>query len=321
VCALLGERLDTESELGRRIAAWPGRPVADALPLRAAGALHALVRSGRAPALAALYPPALIPEPDALWRALEAAITAHDATLCAGLDSPPQTNEVARSSVLLAAALTIAEQTGLPLAWHEIGASAGLNLGFDGYRYELGRQTFGAADQSVVIRSEWQSERPSTATPLRVIARSGCDVRPLDPGSAADRERLMSYVWPDQTERLQRLASALQAAAAAAWRVERAPASAWLRRCLQPAAVPGIARVVAHTIVWQYLPREERTAVSEVMASAALSASAEAPLAWFAMEGDGRQDSAALHLTVWPGGERRAVGRADFHGRWVRWEG
>ena len=30
--------------------------------------------------------------------------------------------------------------------------------------------------------------------------------------------------------------------------------------------------------------------------------------------------AAALTLTLWPGGESLALGRADFHGRWVTWQ-
>jgi hypothetical protein len=41
----------------RLLPQWPGDPFADAVPLRLAGALHALVLGGQAPALAALYPP------------------------------------------------------------------------------------------------------------------------------------------------------------------------------------------------------------------------------------------------------------------------
>jgi hypothetical protein len=39
------------------------------------------------------------------------------------------------------------------------------------------------------------------------------------------------------------------------------------------------------------------------------------------MEGDGDRESAAITLTIWPEGEDRLIGRADFHGRWVRWTG
>ena len=39
------------------VRAWPGDPIADALALRMAGALHALVLTETAPALVACYPP------------------------------------------------------------------------------------------------------------------------------------------------------------------------------------------------------------------------------------------------------------------------
>jgi hypothetical protein len=39
------------------------------------------------------------------------------------------------------------------------------------------------------------------------------------------------------------------------------------------------------------------------------------------MEGDGVEPSAAVTLTLWPGGETRLLGRAGFHGAWVRWSG
>ncbi len=30
---------------------------------------------------------------------------------------------------------------------------------------------------------------------------------------------------------------------------------------------------------------------------------------------------AALSLRLWPGNETHNIGRADFHGRWIRWAG
>jgi hypothetical protein len=33
------------------------------------------------------------------------------------------------------------------------------------------------------------------------------------------------------------------------------------------------------------------------------------------------QIGAALTLRLWPGDIRLALGRADFHGRWVQWSG
>ena len=70
LCDLAGRRLDRSTRIGRRILDWPGQPDLrfDALPLRLAGGLHALVRRGRLPALARLYPPHPTPQGEVLWR-------------------------------------------------------------------------------------------------------------------------------------------------------------------------------------------------------------------------------------------------------------
>ena len=72
LCRLLGERLDRSTEAGRRVLDWPGEADAcsDALPLRLTGGLHALVRRGGAPGLAACYPPNPLPDEESLWAAL-----------------------------------------------------------------------------------------------------------------------------------------------------------------------------------------------------------------------------------------------------------
>ena len=47
----------------------------------------------------------------------------------------------------------------------------------------------------------------------------------------------------------------------------------------------------------------------------------DAPLARLQLEADGEPEGAAILLTLWPTGETREIGRADFHGRWVKWVG
>jgi hypothetical protein len=318
VCELLGQRLEATSRFGRRILEWAGDPRADAVALRAAGGLNALARSGRAEALTALYPPNA-PEPDALWRGIAQAIAAHDGFLHDYLDSPPQTNEVRRCSALLGGALIMARETGLPLDLMEIGASAGLNLGFERYRYELGAVQWGAADAPVTIRSEWRGALPPVDASLRVAARRACDLNPLDPGEAGDRNRVMSYIWPDQADRIAATDAAFDAAAAMPWRVERADAAAWVEARLSEPAAERRTRLLMHTIMWQYLPEPTKARITAAMTGAGDAATPKSSLAWLRMEADAEKASAAVTLTSWPGGREREIGRADFHGRWVEW--
>ena len=94
---LCANRLTPETPVGDRILNWDGdpQPSADSVPLRLAGALHAL-RLERL-ALEMVYPPEN-PSEDALWTAVNAAIGVHSARILEWLESPPQTNEVRRAA-------------------------------------------------------------------------------------------------------------------------------------------------------------------------------------------------------------------------------
>jgi len=320
VCEALAQGLDEKSAFGRRISCWGARARADALALRAAGALHFLARSGEAPRLAAAYPPNAFDEA-ALAGEIARAIDSHDDFLAGFLDRPPQTNEAGRSSVILGGALIVAGATGLPLETFEIGASAGLNLHFDRYAYDLRVGAFGEPSAGLRLSCDWRGEAPSFETTLRIVARAGCDVDPLDPGEAEHRARLLAYVWPDQMERLSRMEKALALAAAWSERVERADAGDWLAARLSAPPARSVARFVYHTVVWQYLPLETKRRAMAALEAAGAAATHETPLARLQMEADGDTRSAALTLTLWPGGESFALGRADFHGRWIEWSG
>jgi hypothetical protein len=320
VCRLLGHRLNPgESAFATRLADWPGDTHADGLSVRAIGGLNALARSGRCPPLTAAYPPNVVDEAT-LWSAIVAAVAQEDAFLTAYLDGPPQTNEVGRSAVLLGGFLAIAAATGgIPLDILEVGASAGLNLSFDRYRYDLGVGQWGPADSTVHIATPWEGTPPDLAAPLTVASRAGCDLKPIDPASPADRDRLMSYIWPDQRVRVARTEAALAAAAASGIRAEKADAGTWLVEKLAAPAIPGHVRVIFHTIVWQYIPAAVTRILEDAIRAAGTRATREAPVAWLAMEDDATPGSAGVRLTLWPTGETRLLGRADFHGRWVRW--
>ena len=320
LCRHAAARLDRAGPVGRVILDWPDDPTGtgDALALRLAGGLHALVLSHRDDGLAAAYPPHEVAD-GVLWAAVEAAMVRHEAFLLARLQSAPQTNEIRRSSALLPAFLTLADMFAMPLDLLEVGASAGLNLQWDRYRYRLDGFAWGDPASPVHLEPDWQGPRPPDAK-VEVRDRRGCDLNPLDPTSAEDRQRLMSYVWADQADRMERLRAALSIAASSPPPVERLGALSWLPRVLAKPR-PGGVTVLYHTIAWQYLPPEDRAQGEGIIREAGERATPEAPLARLQMEADGRREGAAITLQVWPGGEAQEVGRADFHGRWVRWEG
>ncbi|WP_156257124.1 DUF2332 family protein, partial [Sandarakinorhabdus oryzae] len=181
VCEAAISALDDSSATGRRIASWPGEPMADALMMRVTGAFNLLVRAGRAPALQPLYPPAALPDVATLAAAIRTTLAdpALDRAVHDFLDSPPQTNEVARAGVLFPGVMAaVAACDGLPVRLFELGASAGLNLNMDRFAYQLGAATAGDASSPVQLAPDWSGQPPPLA-PVTVVARSGVDISPL----------------------------------------------------------------------------------------------------------------------------------------------
>lgn len=315
LCETLGKRLDRSSEAGRRVLDWAGDPgcFADALALRLCGGLHFLARSGFAPDLACLYPPAPMPDEAALWAALAPAL--QNQGLPAWLDHAPQTNEVGRSAVLMSGLLVIADRFGLPMQLYELGASAGLNLLLDAYGYDLGGLGAGDAASGVQLKPDWKGPPPPGAL-VRIAGRRGADLNPAS--LPAEGDRLLAYVWPDQPERLQRLAAALAIAGEAPPEVDRAGAADWLEASLALAPEPGVIRVVMHSVAFQYFDADSQRRVTARIEAAGERASADAPLAWLRYEQAPEDGRPSLRLRTWPGGEQ-LLAWAHPHGRSVHW--
>jgi len=317
LCRLCGTRLDHDTAVGRRVLGWPGDPVADALPLRLAGGLHALVLGQRAEALVAAYPPNVL-DVERLWQAVSDALMRHEEHLVAMLERPPQTNEVARSAILLPALLTIARTTTLPLALLELGASAGLNLLWDRFHYRYGDAEWGDATSPVRLAPDLRGGMPRLDGVINIVSRRGVDVAPIDAANTDDRLRLRSYVWADQTARLARLDGALALAQALSLRVETGDAAVWLDTALADRA-DNVATVVFHSVMWLYLPPATQQHIASALNQAGANASATRPLAWLRFEGVSGREPATLTLTQWPAAETRVLAQADFHGRWLDW--
>ena len=324
LCEVLGRRLDRSTKVGRRVLGWSGRPDArgDSVPLRLAAGLHALVRRGQLPRLAALYPPRPQPGAEALEAAVAQALADAESELLPWLDHPPQTNEPMRSAPLMAGLLVIAAETGgLPFSLYEPGASAGLVLMLDRYEHHLGGITAGAPGARVTIRPAWQGGPPPQTSSIRVLRRQGCDLDPLNVAAKEDRERLLAYVWPDQADRLARVEAAIAIAAAEGPLIKRADAAEWAEATLDPdGAEEGAARVLMHAVALQYAPEETLTRLAAHVARVGARATDRAPFAWLRFEADPAFDErGSLRLTLWPGGNERVLALGDTHGEQLEW--
>lgn len=317
LCRTLAEHLDSGTSAGSAILGWAGDPraSADALALRVAGALHAVARSGREPALQDIYPPAPLPDGLALWQACRSAFERHAQRVHDYLALAPQTNEVGRSGVLIAGLLLFAQRFSVPLHLFEIGASAGLNLHADRYRYRFGAATWGDAQVPLEIAPAWSGNAPPVDVALHVASRQGSDIAPIDISLDAQRARLLSYVWPDQVDRLHRIEQAIDIALAQPTRLEAMDAADWVELRLPPhdAARAG-GRVLLHSVFWNYLPPAAQRRIEARVAACGATATPAQPFGWLRFELDPVNGPAALTLTAWPGGEARLVARAHPHG-------
>ena len=306
--------------------AWDGCSVRalmdDAAALRILGGLQHLVLSGADPGLAKVYPASGAQADDvSLAKALDAAAAAHGQTLSGFMASPPQTNEVRRSICLVGGYLTLAARTGLPLRCLEIGASAGLNMNWDRYRYDFGQsRVWGDPGSPLRLDTDWEGDAPPLG-PAPVAEKLACDQNPIDVSEAEQALRLEAYVWPDQADRLARLRAAIGIARAAGNGIDKADAADWVKAHAGPR--PGVATVLVHSVVWPYLAEATAQSISDSIRAAGAAASASAPFAWLRMEPEVGNMAAPMEvrLNVWPGGGETLLARVHPHGARVVWLG
>lgn len=298
-------------------------PGSAALALRLMGGVHRLVLEGAAPAVAPYYPSVggrL--DPEAAWRAVRDLLDDQAGRLRPLLESAPQTNEVGRSSALAGGLLHVVRETPLPVRLVEIGTSAGLNLRADHFWFSHtdSQRSWGPHDSPVRLTGAWAGTLPPVAEALSIVSRAGSDIAPVDPTTADGRLRLLSYVWPDQTDRFARLRAAIEVARRVPVAVEQCDAVSAVRR-LEP--LDGHWTVVWHSVMWQYLSAGDQEAVSGRLAELGAAATPSAPLAHLSLEPTRRRPDAEYQFLVvlqtWPVGERRILGTGAAHGIPTTW--
>ncbi|HEY8812021.1 MAG TPA: DUF2332 domain-containing protein [Candidatus Dormibacteraeota bacterium] len=311
-------------------------PVGQPPPNLLFGAVHYLLLRGVSHPLARFYPSLnggqdLAEDPFPAFRAFCLA-NAGAITDLMGRRTV-QTNEVARSSALQRGFAVIAERTGLPLALIEVGASAGLNLIGDRYRYayqgggprggvaehrpERGRplspsMELGDPASEVIIDCRLRGELNPPRGVAPVAWRIGIDRNPIDIGDTDQALWLRALVWPDQPWRAELLLAAIRSAREDPPRVLRGDAVEMLPEVLAKAPPNTALCVYSSFMLYQLGPIEAQRLESLLADAGSLRPVHRLALEW------NPTDRPYLDLHG-PDGERTRLAAAHHHGEWLEW--
>ena len=312
--------LDSELMIGEKMKNWPGLSLEDAMPLRLAGGFHNLCLTGADARLVQVYAGHVTAQDD-IDRIVVAVARDHDDRLLEWFDGPPQTNEAGRSAGVMGGLLWLSGRIGPRFELIEIGSSAGINTMMNRFAFDLAGVKAGPQDSPMHIQPEWRGEPPPD-NPVEITGVQGCDVAPVDLTDRDEALRLKSYVWPEVTARMVRFDAAIALAAEQAPQVEHCEAGGFVERQLAERREAGVARVLFHTVVWQYLPPETQAQIEAAMEQAGAAATAEHPLGWVRVETNRQTFRHEICARFWPGGEDwTLLGDAHAHGAWVNWLG
>jgi len=134
---------------------------------------------------------------------------------------------------------------------------------------------------------------------------------------------MRSYIWAEMAERKARLEASITLLRRSPPSLEQADAAVWLAAMLAEAPTPGVARVLIHSIVWQYIPAEGKRSIEVSMLRAAEAATKDSPLVWVSLETNRGTFKHELQVRFWDGesnqGEVSVLAEAQAHGNWIHW--
>ena len=238
------------------------------------GAVHYLLLTGAAHPLGGYYPSlhgAAAADPADAGPALLDFCRAYRDEL-AGLVRTRlvQTNVVKRAAGLRVALWAVGQRCSQPVHLIEVGASAGIHLHADRYRYVVGGRAFGRPDAAVSIETQWRGPgSPPDLDDVPVIAsRTGVDLHPVPVTDPDERLWLRALIWPENRHAADLLTAALESVAAdppvilAGDAIDVCPG---LGRSL-PSGEP---RVVFHAATRMHVPEARRAAFDQAIDSIA----------------------------------------------------
>jgi hypothetical protein len=240
--------------------------------------------------LAAYYPihGGLRPPDSRLAPAFSAFCGQHRGELARLLrEGSTQTNEIRRCVALRLGLEHVRRRWPGSVALVEAGASAGLNLLFDRYRYRLnGHDVPSTTDSKVTISCEVREQQPGgqlIGPPPGITSRLGFDQCPVDVADPAERAWLEAFIWPEQTSELATLRGAIDLALSVGTTTV-VTGDAVTDTASLLSSLPGSEPVVVFTAsLLSYLAAEARAAFAAQLRLAA----ARRPVAWVFAEAPG----------------------------------
>ncbi len=326
-------------------------PTEQQLPVLLLASIHYLVLGEPDHELAAWYPN-ITPAPrdptdPALSDALHDFVAPRTTQLIALLSSRSvQTNEIGRCSLFLPAfGLIAADRT--PLAHVDVGTSAGLTTLLPRFRYRYDAEHAGAdgtdgtdgtdgevelgetiGDGGPLLVCSTRGSGPTPTSIPTVASARGIDLDPIDITDPDDARWLQACCWPDQTDRFERLAAAIDLARADPPEIVTGDAVEVLSQTVD--SVPADQHpVVTSSWALNYLTPAARTAFVDKMAALG----AQRDISWVFAESPALtpelphaddlvgEHTTALVLTRWRDGARHEEPLATCHphGYWIHW--
>ena len=257
--------------------------------------------------------------PLAPWADIrDALLESWDAVAACAIARSTQTNEARRLATLVPAFGLVPQ----PFALIEVGASAGLCLHPDRWRYDFGDGRIVGDEQAPLLSTRANAATPVPASVPQVAWRAGLDLNPLDVTNGDDLRWLETLIWPigdgrPDAERLTRLHAAAAIARSDPPRIETGDLVTATEHLIDEARRHAEQVVVFHSAVLAYLPEADRATFATAMADSSAT--------WIGNEGLGIVDGSGDALPDAPPGafvitkNTTPVALADPHGTWLTW--
>ncbi|PFG16550.1 hypothetical protein ATK74_1097 [Propionicimonas paludicola] len=313
------------SELDEAVTILAEAPPTNRIPVTLFAAIQYLLLADPDEPLAAWYPNLTVePRLDHPTQALREFCVRRRAELVELVRSrTPQTNEIGRCAPLILGLAAVEQRFG-GLAQLDVGASAGLNLLSDQYRYRYGDVVIGTGSVELDCQLRGAAITLPERPPL-LVSRRGLDREPIDVEDPHQLRWLLACVWPDQADRRERL----QAALGMARRLHPVVGDGDAVDDL-PAALGELGDghpVVTTSWVLNYLPPQRRSDFVRALAAWA----GHRPLSWVSYESPAAtpeldwpaavagSELTALRVVTWVEGVRedRVIGQGHPHGYWL----